>query len=1060
MAPQISEVTVKGKFQNPTDRDNQIPRTENGGKSARYNPFSRLTLRARTMLACLALGIIPLAVLMGVAWRVAERLAQTSAEQYSSIAADVADKIDRNLFERYGDVQAFGLNAVTRDKESWGKTGDDNRIAKAMNQYVDLYDVYYLTMLIGPDGNLLAVNSRDSDGNPINTDKLYERNYANERWFQDALAGKFYESKDGSFTGTVVDDAYVDNDVREIFGDEGLALAFSAPVRSPKGKIVGVWRNVTKFGVVEEIITSYYQSLKEQGLGSAELTVLDKSGNILVDYDPSTQGTQDIKRDMSVIGKFNLVDKGVEAAVSATKGQPGSITRSLHARKQIEQTAGYAPLDGALGFPGMGWSVLVRVACEESLATANQLKQASAWTFGGALVLISLGSWFFAQSISSIISQVVKSLEAATNRNYSVKVTKSTGGDLGKLINSTNSLLDTLTDFEKQASDYEGQIAAIGKSQAVIEFTMDGTIVNANDNFLKTLGYTLDEIKGQHHRMFCEPAYVASADYKVFWDALNRGQYQAAEYKRIGKGGKEIWIQASYNPILDPNGKPYKVVKYATDVTAQKLQNADYEGQIAAIGKSQAVIEFKMDGTIITANDNFLKTLGYALDEIQGKHHRMFCEQAYTQSGEYQAFWASLNRGEYQAAEYKRIGKGGKEIWIQASYNPIFDLNGKPFKVVKYASDITEQKLERERRAARNAKIAAYQGEEVAKVSSVLSAVANGDLTQHYDVAKADEDTADVFGTFSQIASAVNSMCKNLHDVFRNLTRNAGQLASTSTQLSATATQLASGAEETSAQSTTVAAAAEEMSTNMKNMASATEQMTGNVNTVVTAVNELTSSIGEIAKTAEQAARIADTASTLTKNSNETIGQLGTAAEEIGKVIEVIQDIAEQTNLLALNATIEAARAGEAGKGFAVVATEVKELARQTAGATEDIRNRIQHIQGSTGEAVRSIGEVGEAIRQVNQTSATIASAVEEQSVIAKQISSRVNETADAVSTVSSGVVESATACGEVARNITGVNEASRQTAEGASQTETVATELSKISEQLREVVGHFHLAN
>jgi PAS domain S-box-containing protein len=482
--------------------------------------------------------------------------------------------------------------------------------------------------------------------------------------------------------------------------------------------------------------------------------------------------------------------------------------------------------------------------------------------------------------------------------------------------------------------------------------------------------------------------------------------------------------------------------------------------ELAAIGRSQAVIEFNLDGTIVTANENFLGAVGYTLDEIQGQHHRMFCEPAFAQSSEYQEFWAKLNRGEYQASEYKRLGKGGKEIWIQASYNPILDLQGKAFKVVKYASDITAQKTERDRTAAKNAKIAAYQDEEVEKVSNVLSAVAAGDLTQNYGVAPADEDTTQTHATFSKIAKAVNSMCKNLHDVFGHLTRNAGQLASTSTELSSTATQLASGAEETSAQSTTVAAAAEEMSTNMKNMAGATESMTANVNSVVTAVNELTSSIGEIAKTAEQAARIADTASTLTKNSNETIGQLGTAAEEIGKVIEVIQDIAEQTNLLALNATIEAARAGEAGKGFAVVATEVKELARQTAGATEDIRNRIQHIQGSTGEAVRSIGEVGEAIRQVNQTSATIASAVEEQSVIAKQIASRVNETADAVGTVSTGVVESATACGEVAKNITGVNEASRQTAQGASQTETVATELSKISEQLREAVSHFQLAN
>src|SRR5208337_749105 len=150
--------------------------------------------------------------------------------------------------------------------------------------------------------------------------------------------------------------------------------------------------------------------------------------------------------------------------------------------------------------------------------------------------------------------------------------------------------------------------------------------------------------------------------------------------------------QASYNPILDPTGKPFKVVKFATDTTEQKLHNADFSGQVAAIGKSQAVIEFKMDGTVLTANDNFLKTLGYRLEEIQGQHHSMFVEPAYKQSSDYREFWAALNRGEYQAAEYKRIGKGGKEVWIQASCNPIMDLNGKPFKVVKYATDITPQK--------------------------------------------------------------------------------------------------------------------------------------------------------------------------------------------------------------------------------------------------------------------------------------------------------------------------------------------------------------------------------
>ena len=240
-----------------------------------------------------------------------------------------------------------------------------------------------------------------------------------------------------------------------------------------------------------------------------------------------------------------------------------------------------------------------------------------------------------------------------------------------------------------------GKIAAIGRAQAVIEFNVDGTIITANENFLKALGYSLGEIQGKHHSMFVEPSMRDGAAYRQFWASLNRGDFLAAEYKRIGKGGREIWILASYNPILDEKGKPFKVVKFATDVTEQKLKTADLAGQIAAIGKSQAVIEFNMDGTVIGANENFLKTLGYSLVEIKGRHHSMFVEPTERDGAAYREFWASLNRGEYQAAEYKRIGKGGKEVWILASYNPILDLNGKPFKVVKYATDTTAQVLTR-----------------------------------------------------------------------------------------------------------------------------------------------------------------------------------------------------------------------------------------------------------------------------------------------------------------------------------------------------------------------------
>ena len=250
------------------------------------------------------------------------------------------------------------------------------------------------------------------------------------------------------------------------------------------------------------------------------------------------------------------------------------------------------------------------------------------------------------------------------------------------------------TDITKEKlanADYLGQISAIEKSQAVIHFNMDGTVITANENFLRVMGYSFNEIKGKHHSMFVEPAYAQSIEYKEFWARLRRGEFDAAQYKRIGKGSREVWIEASYNQIFDMNGNPFKVVKYATDITKEKLVNADYVGQISAIGKSQAVIHFNLDGTVITANENFLRVIGYSLDEIKGKHHSMFVSQIYAQTKEYAEFWERLKRGEYQAAEYKRIAKGGREVWIMASYNPILDMDGRPFKVVKYATDITDQ---------------------------------------------------------------------------------------------------------------------------------------------------------------------------------------------------------------------------------------------------------------------------------------------------------------------------------------------------------------------------------
>ncbi|MBL4817614.1 MAG: PAS domain S-box protein, partial [Deltaproteobacteria bacterium] len=253
------------------------------------------------------------------------------------------------------------------------------------------------------------------------------------------------------------------------------------------------------------------------------------------------------------------------------------------------------------------------------------------------------------------------------------------------------------TNLELNHEDYqelEYKFNAISKVQAVIEFDLEGNVLTANENFLNALDYTLGEVKGQHHALFVDTTYRKSDEYKAFWKKLGRGEFDSGEYKRVGKGGKEVWPQASYNPIFDADGKPYKVVKYATDITEQKIQNSEYTGQLQAIRKAQAVIELNMDGTVIEANDNFLTTLGYTLEEIKGKHHSMFVDDQYRESAAYAAFWEKLRRGEFVSGEFKRMAKGGKDVWIQASYNPIFDLSGKVIKVVKFATDITAQKLQ------------------------------------------------------------------------------------------------------------------------------------------------------------------------------------------------------------------------------------------------------------------------------------------------------------------------------------------------------------------------------
>jgi methyl-accepting chemotaxis protein len=290
---------------------------------------------------------------------------------------------------------------------------------------------------------------------------------------------------------------------------------------------------------------------------------------------------------------------------------------------------------------------------------------------------------------------------------------------------------DDITHDKLERLDAAGKLAAIDRSQAVIEFDMSGKVLSANENFLKLTGYQLSDIQGRHHRLFVDPEEASSGEYQAFWERLSHGEFESGEYKRIGKNKQEIWIHATYNPILDPNGNPARVVKFASDITDSKLHTSEFEAKVSAIDRGQAVIEFNLDGHVLTANRNFLAAMGYTLREIQGQHHSIFCTGEYTQSEEYRDFWLKLNEGEFVSGRFHRIGKFNRDVWIQATYNPIFDLNGKIMKIVKYAHDVTSEVLLEKRIASSASEMNLHVRKLVENVNNIAAnSVVAADLAQ------------------------------------------------------------------------------------------------------------------------------------------------------------------------------------------------------------------------------------------------------------------------------------------------------------------------------------------
>jgi methyl-accepting chemotaxis protein len=711
---------------------------EDHGRSVASARTGRFTLRSKLIAFLLVFGLVPAGLIYGVVWMQAGRFQAVLSQRMTDAAVTINDLIDRNLFERYGDVQAFGLNVAAHASSNWRKPGAENPLVRAMNDYVAAYGVYKLTVLVSPSGEVLAVNSADARGKAINTGWLYGHSFAQEPWLQKALKGEFLKGPNG-FTGTVVTQPAASPIVTKVYGDDGYTIALAAPVRDQNSNLIGVWANFATFDLVEQIVGEAYKRLASSDMAGAEITVLSPEGVVIVDYDPTLQGPGPYKRDFNVIGKLNLVERGVRAAVAAVRGEQGAGV-SVHARKGIEQAGGYARSVGAYDYPGLGWSVLVRAPADEAFATINRILKQIGIVVGLTLpTILALGWW-----VGSGVARPLQALNAA--------MTRLARGDLATVVPA------------QERSDEIGDMAR---------------------------------------------------SVEVFKDSLIRtGQLEAET----------------------------------------TLARADAEARTRATMRDLA------DG--------------------------------------------------FESAA----------------------------------------------------------GEIVAKVASA-----------------------------------------------------AAELRSTAQGMSGTAA-------ETANQSTIVAAAAGEAASN--------------VGTVAAAAEELGSSVQEIGRQVNGSAQLAQSAVDEASQTAALVQELSGAVARIGDVVTMISTIAGQTNLLALNATIEAARAGEAGRGFSVVAAEVKELANQTARATEEIRSQIAYVQGSTGHAVSAIGRIATRIQEISGVATSIAAAVEQQGGATQEI---VRNAARA-----------AVGTGEVTSNIAGVADAAKVTGSAARQVLASASELSRQSDGLSAEVARF----
>ncbi|NVB37857.1 PAS domain-containing protein [Pseudenhygromyxa sp. WMMC2535] len=561
-----------------------------------------------------------------------------------------------------------------------------------------------------------------------------------------------------------------------------------------------------------------------------------------------------------------------------------------------------------------------------------------------------------------------------------------------------------------------------------LELGRERQITEVSEGLAELLGFDREELLGKRYDQFVAAPERSTSEYRELWEALRAGKIHGGDFLHRGRGGREIWLTSQYMPLgseADPAGR---VVIYTGDITEPKVRAADFEAQLEAISRAMGKMHVALDGTVTVANDNMCALLGYPNGRIEGMNHTELVGEVEAQSTEYRERWTQLLGGGFMAGEFPYLLANGETIWLNASYNSILGLDGRPKEIVVYAVDATERRRQAEEIVRLGDQARRDADELVRRVDAMLAVVnaaAEGDLSGEIEIEAQYEGSEDALTT---MARGLARLLADLRDSIGAIARNANLVGAASSQLSSLSERMTTNAEDTSAGVVAVGEAAADVGSNMS--------------TVAAGIEELGASMRDIAKNTIEAAKIATRGVDVARTTNDTVHELGVAGAEIGKIVKLITSIAQQTNLLALNATIEAARAGEAGRGFAVVANEVKELARETSTATDEISERITAIQKSTDSTITAIGDIGGIIKQINEIQSAIAAAVEQQSATTSEISRNVSVAAKRSN--------------EIATTIVAVAETAEGASSVAGDVQDAAGQLREMAETLQARVGRF----